>query len=322
MRRLAGPRAPVTSLAVSPDGRWLGVVTSIGGPHPRNFCLWDLHGGSAEPANTLAGQALHVAFAPDSDGLVLASPGQPLRRYTCPDLHPVPIRTNPTIGVAFFAPDKSAILGIYEPGGGNSHLLFRYPRRPDRHPVSHFPLDLDRPVPMRFLPAWPDLSPDGTTLATVARPTEAPRSGLVICLWDLARRKLASKFSIRRGRCESLHFAPDGRRLAAVCNHQVLVWDVVTRKRLAVLDGPPTGGKPVAGELGAFALWAAFAPDGRHLFVSFNDRVCVFDTATWAVVKIYAWAVGSVLRIAVTPDGLCAVAAGNLGEVVVWDLDG
>ena len=321
MRRLAGPRAPVTSLAVSPDGRWLGVVTSIGGPHERNVCLWDLHGGAAEPAKTLAGQALHVAFAPDSDGLVLASPGQPLRRYTCPDLHPVPIRTNPTIGVAFFVPDQSAVLGIYEPGG-SSHLLFRYPRRPDRHPVSHFPLDLDRPVPMRFLSAWPDLSPDGTTLATVARPTEAPRSGLVICLWDLAGRKLASKFSIRRGRCESVHFAPDGRRLAAVCNHQVLVWDVVTRKRLAVLDGPPTGGKPAPGELGAFALWAAFAPDGRHLFVSFNDRICVFDTGTWEVAKIYDWAVGSVLRMAVTPDGLCAVAAGNLGEVVVWDLDG
>ena len=322
MRRLAGPRAPVTSLAVSPDGRWLGVVASIGGPHERNVCLWDLHGGTAEPANTLAGQALHVAFAPDSGSLVLAGPEQPIRRHAVPDLAPLILRTPPMSGVALYTPDGTAVLGIG--GVGEGHEIVRFPLKTGGLVGLNraVPLDLLRPVPMRFLPAWPDLSPDGTTLATVARPTEAPRSGLVICLWDLARRKLASKFSIRRGRCESLHFAPDGRRLAAVCNHQVLVWDVVTRKRLAVLDGPPTGGKPVAGELGAFALWAAFAPDGRHLFVSFNDRVCVFDTAAWEVVKIYDWAVGSVLRIAVTPDGLCAVAAGNLGDVVVWDLDG
>ena len=315
MRRLAGPRAPVTSLAVSPDGRWLGAVSSVGGPHERNVCLWDLHAGGAGPAKTLAGQALHVAFAPDSGSLVLAGPGQPIRRLAVPDLEPLILRTPPMSGVAFVTPDGAAVLGIGEVGGG--HEVGRFPLSTGGHGGPNRPvaLDLLRPVPMRFLPAWPDLSPDGTTLATVARPAEAPRSGLVVCLWDLARQRLLSKFSIRRGRCESVHFAPDGRRLAVVSNHQVLVWDVVTRKRLAVLDGPAKD------ESGAFALWAAFTPDGRRLFASFNDRLCVFDTATWEVRKIYDWSVGSVLRVAVTPDGLCAVAAGNTGAVVVWDLD-
>ena len=311
MRRLAGPRAPVTSLAVSADGRWLGVVTSIGGPHPRNFGLWDLHADDGAPAQTLAGQALHVAFAPDSGSLVLAGHDQPIRRYALPDLAPLTLRSSPMTGVALYTPDGETVLGVE--AVGSRHDLVRYKLGAGRAVAS--PLDLLRPVPMRFHSAWPDLSPDGTTLATVGQPTEAPRSGLVVCLWPVARRDLASKFSLRRGRCESLHFAPDGRRLAAVCNHQVLVWDAATRKRLAVLDAP-------AGDLGAFALGAAFTPDGRQLLVSFNDRVCLFDTATWALLKTYDWSVGSVLRLAVTPDGLCAVAAGNLGDVVVWDLDG
>ncbi len=321
MRRLAGPRAPVTSLAVSPDGRWLGVVTSIGGPHPRNFGLWDLHAGDAQPAATLAGQALHVAFAPDSGSLALAGPDQPIRRYAVPDLEPLTLRTPPMAGVALHTPDGTAVLGVSGAGEGHEVVRFKLGGGGRATATPPIRLDLLRPVPMRFLPAWPDLSPDGSTLATVARPTEAPRSGLVVCLWDLARQRIASRFSLRRGRCESLHFAPDGRRLAAVCNHEVLVFDVVTKKRLAVLDAPATDGVPPSG-VGAFALGAAFTPDGRQLLASFNDRVCVFDAATWGLLKVYDWSVGSVLRVAVTPDGLCAVAAGNLGEVVVWDLDG
>ena len=321
MRRLAGPRAPVTGLAVSPDGRWLGVATSVGGPHPRNFGLWDLHAGDAEPAKSLAGQALHVAFAPDSGSLVLAGPDQPIRRHAVPDLEPLILRTPPMMGVALPTPDGAAVLGIGRLGEG--HEVVRFPLKSGglvglNRPVT---LDLLRPVPMRFLPAWPALSPDGTTLATVARPTEAPRSGLVVCLWDLARQRLASKFSLRRGRCDSLLFAPDGRRLAAVCNHQVLVWDTVTKKRLAVLDGPALDEVP-PGEPGPFALWATFTPDGRQLFASYGERLAVFDAATWALLKIYDWSIGSVLRVAVTSDGLCAVAAGHLGAIVVWDLDG
>ena len=265
MRRLAGPRAPVTSLAVSPDGRWLGVVTSIGGQHPHNFGLWDLHAGDPQPTISLAGQALHVAFDPDSESLVLAGPEQPIRRYAVPDLEPLILRTPPMAGVALFTPDGAALLGVSAVGDAHSVVRFKLSGGGRATVTPPIRLDLLRPVPMRFLPAWPDLSPDGTTLATVARPTEAPRSGLVVCLWDLARQRLASKFSLRRGRCESLHFAPDGRRLAAVCNHQILVWDTAAKKRLAVLDGPAADG-----EAGPFALAASFTPDGRQLFASFG----------------------------------------------------
>jgi WD40 repeat protein len=315
MRRLAGPRAPITSLAVCPDGRWLAAAFYAGGSHPNNVCLWDLHDGGATPALKLAGQALTAVFAPDAGSIAVAGSWEPLRRYALPGLEPLPLRTPFMRAGVSFTPDSGALLAIgAAEAGGNS--LYRFPLATGgRTTAKPLFLELQRPVPARFVPAWPDLSPDGTTFATVARPTEAPRSGLLVCLWDVARQRLAAKFSTRRNRCESLHFSPDGRRLAAVCNHQVLVFDATTRKRLAVLDPP-------ADAADAFALGSAFTPDGRQLLVGFGDRVRTFDTDTWAARETYDWGVGPVLRLTVTPDGLCAFAAGHLGEVVVWDLEG
>ena len=312
MRRLIGPRAPVTSLAVGPDGRWLAAAFYAGGSHPRNVCLWDLHAGDAEPTRTLAGQSLTARFAPDSESLLVAGPGQPLRRYTLPNLGPLPLRTPPMTAAAFVTPDGSALLAVGEQGSGHATFTFTL-NTGGRGGPKPLPLDLQRPVPARFVTAWPDLSPDGRTLATVARPTEAPRSGLVICLWDVTAQKLGAKFSIRRGRCESLHYSPDGHRLAAVSNHQVLVFDAITRKRLAVLDAPSDAPD-------TFALAATFTPAGR-LLASYGERVCGYDTDSWTLRESYDWGVGNVLRLAATPDGSCAVAAGATGSIALWDLE-
>jgi hypothetical protein len=65
----------------------------------------------------------------------------------------------------------------------------------------------------------------------------------------------------------------------------------------------------------------AFHPDGRHLLAGNNDTTArLIDTHTWQIVRQFAWDIGTLTAVAVSPDGTRA-AAGGAGAVVVWDLD-
>ena len=67
---------------------------------------------------------------------------------------------------------------------------------------------------------------------------------------------------------------------------------------------------------------AAFTPDGRKLVtVSMDGTARVWDTATWACERAFAWDVGPLRAVAVAPDGARAATAGDAGRVVVWDLE-
>lgn len=66
----------------------------------------------------------------------------------------------------------------------------------------------------------------------------------------------------------------------------------------------------------------AFHPAGRFLAATSNDAsVKLYDTATWAVVRTFDWAIGRLRSIAFSPDGTLAAAGGDRGQVVVWDFD-
>ncbi len=66
----------------------------------------------------------------------------------------------------------------------------------------------------------------------------------------------------------------------------------------------------------------AFTPDGRTLLVGHGPRVRAFDTASWAERAALDWRAGPVTALAVSGDGLTAVAGTRTGRVVVWDFGG
>ncbi len=66
----------------------------------------------------------------------------------------------------------------------------------------------------------------------------------------------------------------------------------------------------------------AFHPTGAYLATTSTDTtVRVYETATWAVVRTYAWDVGKLRCVAFSPDGLLAAAGSETGKIVVWDVD-
>jgi WD40 repeat protein len=67
---------------------------------------------------------------------------------------------------------------------------------------------------------------------------------------------------------------------------------------------------------------AAFTPDGRHLITVSNDETAVvWETATWTEVRSFAWDIGKLKSVSVSPDGMRAACGSDRGRVVIWDLD-
>jgi WD40 repeat protein len=66
----------------------------------------------------------------------------------------------------------------------------------------------------------------------------------------------------------------------------------------------------------------AFHPSGRYLAATSNDKTVKFyDTATWRVVAAFDWDIGRLRSITFSPDGTLAVAGGDKGRIVLWDVD-
>jgi WD40 repeat protein len=106
-------------------------------------------------------------------------------------------------------------------------------------------------------------------------------------------------------------FSPDGKCLAAVINTRVLVWDFPTGDPVAVRKG---------GRKRFNAL--AFTPDSTRLVTVNNDETArVWEAASWKEVASYAWKIGGLRCVTVSPDGMRMAAGSDSGKVVIWDTE-
>ena len=109
----------------------------------------------------------------------------------------------------------------------------------------------------------------------------------------------------------ALTFSPCGRTLVYTAGRTLFVWDAEKAREVARIHL----------EARHF-MDAAFTPDGRQLITVSKEGVArVWDTATWECERSFAWEVGPLRAVAVSPDGTRAAVAGDTGRVVVWDLE-
>jgi WD40 repeat protein len=105
--------------------------------------------------------------------------------------------------------------------------------------------------------------------------------------------------------------SPDGKLLAFGDSH-VTVVEMATGKQVARLKLPQY----------RRVRELTFHPSGRFLMAATMDtKVPLYDPTTLTELAAFDWAVGKVLVVAFSADGMRAAAAGEKGKAVVWDVD-
>jgi len=159
--------------------------------------------------------------------------------------------------------------------------------------------------------AW---SPDGKRLATAAPQGDEVR------LLDATDAETLLTLPLGKDRVvHGMEFSPTGDRLVTVDDKEVVVWDVVTGKRLMAASAIHIGGSFLRK-----MPCVAFSPDGKQVAVLTGDGIRLRDAADGSEVRhipveydkprTYA----DVAGLAFSPDGKL-LAAGVQSSVWVWD---
>ena len=109
-----------------------------------------------------------------------------------------------------------------------------------------------------------------------------------------------------------LALSPDGNILAFGTGRELTIYDLASGHAITTLRLPKKHFQQ-----------AVFTVDGRQLLTVSNEAtVRTWDVADWQPGPTFAWEIGPLKCVAVSPDGLTAAAGSEKGAIVVWDLDG
>jgi WD40 repeat protein len=146
--------------------------------------------------------------------------------------------------------------------------------------------------------------PDGRQLATRARDGE-------ILLWDVAGGMVRRKFQARPAGDDraSVAFGDGGRLLLSGDGSGLEVWETATGQPSADLAVPLQG-----------ARCAAFSPDGRRLATADQQaRLAVWDRHGRTPLLSWDGGTGGVVALAFSPDGRLLVSFGDEGPARLWN---
>ncbi len=130
----------------------------------------------------------------------------------------------------------------------------------------------------------------------------------LVAVWDVAECREIVRLEQSDG-VNSLVFVSD-EHLVVAAGRSVRLWNVNDGRSLSKFRA-----------FRKFADALAVSHDLRLFVAGSRDGVVrVWDTTSGREVKEYAWGVGSIQCLAVSPDGATAAAAG-ISAVAVWDLD-
>ncbi len=282
----------VAAVAYSPDGKWFATAS-----YDQTVIVWDAI--KLQKEAVLRGhqnKVVSVAFSPDGKTLV-SSASQP----DPPDSATILWRTGSwemfaQIPVTY----AEANSPLFIPG--SSRMIFH--RDPKPTTANTWDVATGQPLGNQFDLGWESnnavLSPDGALLVGVTGPGE-------VIFVDFKRRRLLDRFIAHQDNGRAVALSPDG-RLAATGAENIILWDVVTRRKITTIDYPSI-------------VWsAAFSPDGHWLVTTHGDGgIHVWDVTERQRAVGFNEHNGPVRAIAWAHDGKRFASAGEDRSVMIWN---
>jgi len=306
--RLRNEGGYTTSLAFSPDGRWLAGFGPAGGS------VWDLATGNLitnlfSRGGPLTDQSGVVVFSPAGDQLAVGDYDGSVRLHALPsgDLEAdLPFVDNGVFGLAF-APNGRWLVAS---SSLSSNVWARVWELPSRRAME---------LPgLRHPPGGLAFDPSGALLAA--------GDGHLIRIWDLAQRRLLASLPGHRSLVSRLAFAPNGRCLASGSfltpsgEGEVLLWEFdPVRTPSASEPRSLTTGRA----RGVFPPdWRSivFAPDSKSFLALTNGCVTRFDTITLTPIAPLPQYGTNNTSFAVAADGQSLATTDQDGVVHFWDV--
>ncbi len=151
--------------------------------------------------------------------------------------------------------------------------------------------------------ASPAFAPDGKALAVYVHDRTTH-------LFDLGTEKETACWRLP-SEVTGLAWLPDNRTLVVTLSRSVVFWDVLRGKEILRLKGHK---RQING--------VAIAPAGQLLATASDDGgVRLWDCSTGRCRAHFDWGIGKLGAVAFASDGLTAVAGGERGDLVIWDVD-
>jgi RNA polymerase sigma factor (sigma-70 family) len=276
-----GHRRPVTSLAFSPDGKFLA------------SCAGEVHGSVEITANCSLDHPIRIWEV---------ATGKELHRLGQPD-----IIKDTYVGGLRFVPDSKTLLAAWN--ARNEVCAW------DITTAAELPRDRARELQQQH---WSKkevpVSVDGKTAVRFHQNGRGNGHTTSVYLYDVATGKdIGDKPLLTVGLDDGILLAPDNSFLVSITGAQVTVWDLPKgEKRLQF---------PVSFFSGReFARTAVVHRDGKLLARFFNDTIYCYDLTHGKEVRTIRHAVGGITTIAFSPDGKSLASAHTDTTIMLWDV--
>lgn len=273
LRTLTGHRGQVLAVAITPDGATVATASTDGTAR-----IWDVTTGVVDAILPHSNFVTAVDFSDDGQSVVTASADRTARVWATQDGRPIATLAGHTdvVDAAEFSPN-----GFDVATAGEDGTVRLWDARTRQDLVAS-----DLPAPPR--PGRVVESPDGTARVTI--------DGKVV---DLTRsNESRAVLAGHRLKVTSTAFAPDGKRLVTASrDHDAILWDVATGRKLLVLRG----------HFGSVAD-AQFSPDGRWIVTAGPRSVGLWKASTGELLRLLRGPAGPFTAVAFRPDSQTIVA--------------